>query len=118
MTGQDVLVVDDNAVTRDLLAMILGGEGFLVESCSNGISAIELAKERSFQIYVIDYSMPGIKGDEVTSEVRKLHPDSFIIGYSIEQKETRFLEAGADKFIIKDHLTNELVQSIKFRKPL
>lgn len=118
MTGQDVLVIDDNAVTRDTVAMILEGEGFSVQSCSSGNSAIDLAKERAFDVYVIDYSMPGIKGDEVTAEVRKLHPGSFIIGYSIEQKETQFLEAGADKFIIKDHLTSELVQSIKLRNPV
>ncbi len=117
MTRQNVLVIDDNAVTRDTLKMILEAEGFTVERCSSGSDAIDLAKERSFRIYVIDYSMPGIKGDAVTAEVRKLHPGSFIIGYSIEQKETQFLDAGADKFIIKDQLMSELIQSIKLRMP-
>jgi DNA-binding response OmpR family regulator len=47
--------------------------------------------------------------------VRKMNPGSFIIGYSMEPKEIAFLNAGADKFIIKDHLMKELIQSLKDR---
>jgi two-component system response regulator ResD len=114
----EVLVIDDNKTTRDILKMMLGDERFIVSSCASGPSALDLAKEKQFEIFVVDYSMPEMKGNVVTQELRKLWPDSFIIGYSIELKEEVFLAAGADKFIIKDHLDKELIPLIKERKHL
>ncbi len=116
MNQKEVLVIDDNQVTRDALKMILEEEGFIVNGCASGRSALDLTKEKSFGIYLIDYRMPEMNGDAVTAELRKLHPDSFIIGFSIEHKEQNFLAAGADKFIIKDRLGKELIQLIKERR--
>lgn len=116
MTVGDVLVVDDNELTRVTLTQLLKEEGFTVDSCASGRSALDLTIRKPFQIFVIDYSMPEMKGDAVTAEVRKLHPSSFIIGFSFEPKESAFLEAGADKFLLKEYLLNDLVGLIKERR--
>jgi CheY-like chemotaxis protein len=113
---EEVLVIDDNQVMRDALRMILEDEGLTVNSCASGRHALDLTKEKRFGIYLIDYHMPEMNGDAVTAELRNLHPDSFIIGFSLEHKEQAFLAAGADKFIIKDQLDKELIQFIKERK--
>lgn len=113
VTNEDILIVDDNGLTRDSLALLLDGQGFSVDDCPDGISALNLSKKKGFHVYVIDYNMPELKGDEVTSQLRKLRPDAFIIGYSIESKQQAFLSAGADKFITKDNLIIELIPSIK-----
>lgn len=113
MTKKDILIVDDNRMTRDTLALLLDGEGLSVHTCADGISAVHLSEKKRYQVYVIDYNMPGLKGDAVASQLRKLHPHSFMIGYSIESKKQAFLAAGADQFIVKDDLINELIPSIK-----
>ena len=115
MKQEEILVIDDNQMTRDVLKQLLDDENYIVSSCPNGMSAIELIKEKPFEIFIIDYSMPEMPGDAVTAEVRKLCPDAFIIGFSFEHKELIFLAAGADKFIIKDELHAKLINAIKER---
>ncbi len=113
VTNQDVLVIDDNEMTRDVLILLLEEEGFSVNGCADGMSALDLAKQKLFKVFVVDYRMPRTNGDEVASLLRKLSPESFIIGYSVESKEQEFLSAGADKFILKDRLLAELLPSIR-----
>ncbi len=117
MKKEEVLVIDDNETTIDIVKIILEEEGYTVSSCPNGKSALQLTENKSFGIYIVDYSLSEqMKGDAVTAELRKLFPNSFIIGCSIEPKEKIFLAAGADKFLIKYRLHKELIQLIKERK--
>ncbi len=113
VTKYEVLVIDDNEMTRDVLILLLEDEGFSVNGCADGISALDLAKQKPFKVFLVDYRMPRTNGDEVASLLRKLSPESFIIGYSVESKEQEFLSAGADKFILKDRLLAELLPSIR-----
>jgi CheY-like chemotaxis protein len=113
VNAKEVLIIDDNQTVRDSLMKVLESEGFIVNSCASGSSALDLAKEKRFGAYLVDYHMPGMKGDAVTAELRKLHPDAFIVGFSLENKEQAFLAAGANKFINKDRLDEGLIQLIK-----
>ncbi len=113
MRKEEVLVIDDNQMTRDTIKLLLEDQGFSVEGCPNGKSALDLTKRKNFAIYLIDYRMPGMKGDAVAAIIRKLSPDAYIIGFSLESKEQAFLEAGADKFIIKEHFDKKLIPLIK-----
>jgi CheY-like chemotaxis protein len=110
---EDVLIIDDNSGMRHVLTVLLEDEGFSAASCPDGAAALDLAKKQHFKIYIIDYRLPEMMGDAIAAELRKMHPDSFIIGYSIENKEEPFLKAGVDKFIVKDDLINQLIPSIK-----
>ncbi len=109
---KQILVVDDNEMIQSALALILSANGFAVEVCSNGSYALTLSKKRPFELYIVDYRLPDMKGDFVTAEIRKSQPDSIIIGSSVETEEQAFLAAGADKFILKENLTTELLKSI------
>jgi CheY-like chemotaxis protein len=113
MRKEEVLVIDDNQMTRDTIMLLLEDQGFSVQGCANGKSAIDLSKRKNFAIYLIDYRMPGMKGDAVAAMIRKLSPEAYIIGFSLESKEQAFLEAGANKFIIKDHFDKKLIPLIK-----
>ncbi len=108
----DVLVVDDNQTIRWGLTVLLEEEGFTVETCPCGRSALELAGKRAFNVYLVDYWLPEMKGVAVTTELRKAHPSAAIIGCSIESKEQAFLSAGADAFILKENLSVDLLPSI------
>lgn len=113
VAGEDVLIIDDNAGMRHVLTFMLEDEGFSVASCPDGKTALDLAKNRPFKVYIIDFRLPEMRGDAIAAELRKMYPDTFMIGYSIENKEQSFLQAGVDKFIIKDDLINQLIPSIK-----
>ncbi len=108
-----VLVVDDNRTTREILQAVLKSEGIRSDSSESGTAALEAAGIQQYDVFLVDYRMPKMTGDELTRSLRKAYPNSYIIGYSIESKDQAFLAAGADVFIIKDHLTEKIVPLIK-----
>ncbi len=115
--GKDsVLIVDDNQVTRDTLKALVEASGLPADTCEDGKSALGLARESRHAVYLIDYRMPEMTGDEVTAKLRALRPDAFIIGFSFEAREQAFLDAGANVFLDKAHILNDLIHIIQTRR--
>jgi CheY-like chemotaxis protein len=113
MITAEVLVVDDNKRMSEILKTLLETEGYAVTCCADGQSAIDKAKEKDFNVFLIDYRMPAMNGAEAVAVLRRLHPGKRIIGFSIENKEQDFLAAGADLFIRKDRLFSRLVEELQ-----
>lgn len=113
-----VMVIDDNEAMRFALKMLLEDEGFTAFCCSEGRTALAVTAHMKFEVYVIDYRMPEKTGLEIAAELRKIHPEAFIIGVSVEPKESEFLTAGADTFIMKSKLIEVLIRLIRARKLL
>jgi CheY-like chemotaxis protein len=109
MSVKAVLVIDNDKRTRESLRMLMELEGFIVDCCDSGFSAQERLQEMRFDVILIDYQMPETVGTEVTRSVRGLCPDAFIIGMSIENKSLEFMHAGADGFINKERLVQDLL---------
>jgi CheY-like chemotaxis protein len=65
-----VLVVEDDAWIRSLLADLLPAEGYLVEEASNGPTAIHLAQENHPDVILLDLAMPGMSGLDVWRELK------------------------------------------------
>ena len=107
-TEKKILIIDDNELTLNILKIHLEHHGFKVATCPSAVSALALAQGSPFGIYIVDYRLPGKRGDSVTAAIRKMQPSAVIIGYCIEAKEQAFLSAGADKFILKEKLMTEL----------
>jgi len=82
--GKTVLVVDDNASIRKLLAAAFLSDGF--KKCgeaANGKEAIELAERLKPDVVTLDFSMPGLSGLDVGSALRKLFPKLPIILFTL-----------------------------------
>jgi two-component system nitrogen regulation response regulator NtrX len=77
-----VLIVDDEANIREVLAGILGYSGYTFRACSDGPSAIEAVSEGSFDVVLLDIKMPGMDGIEVLRRVRGMDPDLPVIMFS------------------------------------
>lgn len=60
-----ILVVDDEPEIRELLALTLAAEGWLVEEAKSGPDALERCRRETFDIVVVDYLMPGMNGLDV-----------------------------------------------------
>jgi two-component system chemotaxis response regulator CheY len=82
--GKTVLVVDDNAAIRKMLASAFLSDGF--KTCGeaeNGKEAVKLAKQIKPDVITLDLSMPLMNGITAASELRKLFPTTPIILFTL-----------------------------------
>jgi len=108
-----VIVADDHAIVRTGIRHVLESEpGFLVVGeAANGAEAIELARSLTPDVAVLDISMPGTSGLQVTQELRRLAPDTRVLILSMHDNTEYVLEsvrAGAHGYILKDTAATEL----------
>ena len=104
------LVVDDSYETREYMTQILDNFGIRSETASDGFDALDkinlaLKKGDRYNIFFIDWAMPGINGIETTKRIRKLMNDhSFVIMISAtawNEIESEAADAGIYSFIAK-----------------
>jgi two-component system, chemotaxis family, chemotaxis protein CheY len=82
--GKTVLVVDDNAAVRKMIAGAFLSDGF--KTCGeaeNGKEGLDLAKELHPDLVTLDLSMPVMNGLETATELRKLYPKTPIILFTL-----------------------------------
>ena len=101
-----VLVVDDNAPNRRLLAARLNAEYFDVLTASNGPEAIGICEKTQCDIVLLDVMMPDMDGFEVCRRLRSLNVTAhlpIVMVTALDQPSdlVRGLEAGADDFLTK-----------------
>lgn len=65
-----ILVVDDNALNRDMLSRRLIRRGYRVESAEDGVKALERLSVESFDLVLLDWMMPGLSGIDVLRRIR------------------------------------------------
>jgi DNA-binding response OmpR family regulator len=113
-----VLVADDDADIRDLVAFKLEQAGFEVISVEDGRTALEQAQARRPTLAVLDVSMPAMSGIDVC---RMLRADPATAGILIIMLTARVQEqdveggfsAGADEYLTKPFSPRELVSRIQ-----
>jgi len=74
-----ILVVDDEPYVCDALKMLLTLDGHEVVTANAGPEALDLYNQGRFDLVITDYSMPGMKGDELAAAVKSRNPDQRII---------------------------------------
>ncbi|MGH3915296.1 MAG: response regulator [Pseudonocardiaceae bacterium] len=112
-----VLVVDDDAVYRRVVAHILESEGHRVTMASHGREGVELCAREAFDIVLLDLGMPGMDGYEVCRALRaepstRTLPIVIISAEGAEEKMSA-LEAGADDFLRKTFDRGELLARVR-----
>jgi len=110
----NVLIADDDVVSRRLLQVSLGQAGYQVETAANGAEALRALQESDrHRLAVLDWMMPEMDGVEVCRAVRKLAREPYIYIILLTAKERQNdivegLEAGADDYITKPFDLHEL----------
>ncbi len=74
-----VLVVEDDALVRDLLVEYLKGDGHTVGTAANGREGLERFYSGSFDVIVTDLSMPKMSGDQLAKAIKKIAPEKPVI---------------------------------------
>ena len=70
--SKSILVVDDTRSMRKMVAAVLQGAGYEVAEAGDGVEALELARERVFDLVVTDHNMPRMDGVTLVRELRSL----------------------------------------------
>ena len=111
--GKTVLVVDDNAEIRKMLASAFLADGF--KACGeaeNGKEAIKLAKQINPDVITLDLSMPVMNGITAASELRRVFPDTPIILFTLygdSVSKAAASEAGVSLVLQKTVPLSELI---------
>ncbi len=111
-----VLIVEDDSLTRDGLAELLGQEGYEIAVAENGESALSKFSEVQPDFVCLDVMMPKMSGYEVCRHIRQLDdqvPIIFISAKSEEIDKVVGLELGADDFIVKPFGVKEVLARIR-----
>ncbi len=69
-----ILLVDDNAVVRDMLVDLVGSLGYVADAASGGTEALALFDRNRYDIVLTDLLMPGMSGWELLAAVRQRAP--------------------------------------------
>jgi CheY-like chemotaxis protein len=72
--GWRVLLVDDEVSATEVLALVLGGEGFEVTAAADARQALERLAEARPQLVITDFMMPGMNGAELVAKIRQADP--------------------------------------------
>jgi two-component system, cell cycle response regulator DivK len=113
-----ILVVDDNLDAREMYSMYLEYEGFRVLEAENGEQAVEKTREALPSLVLMDASMPRMDGWDA---VRLLKNDPktrgipilMLTGHAYDEHRTRAAEVGADGFLAKPVLPDDLAREVR-----
>ena len=113
-----VLIADDHAIVRRGLRQILAEEFSRLEvgEARNAQEALRLARERDWEIIVLDISMPGRSGVEVLKELKQVCPKTPVLiltGHPEEQYAIRVLRAGAAGYMNKETAPDHLIAAVR-----
>ncbi|MFN2297961.1 MAG: response regulator [Anaerolineales bacterium] len=120
MRPLNVFVVDDDRDFAESLADILIGAGHNVELCSDGETAVQIFREREFDITFMDVKLPGKNGVESFLEIRAIRPQARVVmmtAYSVEQLVAQAVEQGALGVLRKPFDIDRMLAMLEDVKP-
>ncbi|MCC7008234.1 MAG: sigma-54-dependent Fis family transcriptional regulator [Acidobacteria bacterium] len=110
-----LLLVDDEAAFRDVIAERLGEHGFIVEQANTGEEALAKLAEFAFGILVTDLRLPGVNGRQVLEDALERYPDIIAIvvtGFGTVREAVEITRRGAEGFITKPFQFEELLHEV------
>ena len=113
-----LLVVEDDKGLQKYLKELLLDNGYAVHTASDGIAALEYFKHAEPDLMVLDLGLPNMGGEAVCQEVRKKYKDLPIIILTAKDSITDIVQGlnlGADDYITKPFVADELLARIKAR---
>ena len=113
-----VLIADDHAIVRHGLKQILAETDDLIVAgeAETGFQAIKMARQDTFDVILLDISLPDRNGIEVLSQIKKTHPRLAVLMLSMHTEHEfaiRALKAGASGYLNKQSAPVQLVTAIR-----
>lgn len=112
---QKILISDDEARIRDILKEYLDFEGFSYDEAEDGVQAVNMVKESSYDLVILDIMMPKVDGFTALREIRKFSsvPVIMLSARGEEYDKLFGFEMGVDDYITKPFSPKEVMARIK-----
>jgi two-component system cell cycle sensor histidine kinase/response regulator CckA len=116
-SGELVLLVDDEDAVREIIGATLEAHGYRVVTATDGIEGLKIFREKAADIHLVltDINMPGMNGDAMIREIRRLNPSVGVIATSGSGPEAwkamRSIERSVT--LLKPYTTQELLEAMK-----
>jgi len=113
-----VLIADDHAIVRKGLRQILEETVDIVvaDEAGNATDVIDLIRHNSYDVLVLDISMPDNTGLDLLKQIKSDHPDQPVLILSMhpeQQYAVRVIKAGASGYLTKESAPEQLIQAIR-----
>jgi DNA-binding response OmpR family regulator len=110
-----ILSTEDDADTRDLIVLMLNANNCDVVTSPSSTESLHLARSQRFDLYLLDYWMPGYSGIELCKELRRFDSKTPILFYSAavydnDKKEAQ--ESGAQGYLTKPAHGDALITEV------
>ena len=115
MSGEKILVVDDEPSIREIVSLYLKRSGYEVTTAADGQAAVVALARQPFDLVVLDLMLPQIDGLEITRRLRTTSetPIIMLTARSAEIDRILGLEMGADDYVTKPFSPQELVSRVR-----
>jgi len=113
--GLHLMIVEDNKINQVITKKMLSKKDITSDIASNGMEAIDLAKNNDYDAILMDIHMPGISGEEATIEIRKFDKTTPIIALtaiSLDDSLESFYAAGCNDVVTKPFKPEVFYQKI------
>jgi len=100
----NILIVDDNVSLCKTMSFVLGRKGYAVATARDGPEAIEMVRERPFDMIFMDIKMPLMDGVETYRRIKQIRPKAVVMmmtAYAVEDLVQQALEEGAYGIVYK-----------------
>jgi DNA-binding NtrC family response regulator len=100
----NILIIDDDAAVRAASERALSGEGYLTRTAASGERGLQLAREESFDVALVDLHMPGLGGMDVLRKLKAENPNTSVIvitGHATVESAVEAMRLGAFDFLPK-----------------
>jgi CheY-like chemotaxis protein len=113
-----ILIADDYDDNRELLRLILAGDGYTIFEARDGHEALDIARNESPHLALVDLSMPTLDGWGLLKELRadartSTIPCVAVTAFAGDQDRQRALGAGFDAYLSKPFKSRELLELIR-----
>jgi two-component system cell cycle response regulator DivK len=113
-----ILVVEDNDLNRRLFCDVLKSQGFVVEPCADGESALDRAREFVPNLIIMDIQLPNVSGLDLIEAAKKdptlrLIPVLAVTAYAGKGDEERIRDAGAEGYLAKPVSIGPFMQAVR-----
>lgn len=114
--AEKMLIIDDEEIVLKSCRKIFEAEGFEVVTTANPQEGLKLVSEKSFDVILCDWMMPGFDGMDVVEEIDKASPNSAVVmisGYPSVGRATEAMKRGAMDYLPKPFRPEEIIEVVK-----
>jgi CheY-like chemotaxis protein len=112
----NILVVDDEQEIRELVSELLEAKGYRALTACDGVDALSRMETETFDLFIIDMSMPNMDGMTLLKEIKKIQPLAVVIvltGFSSIEGAVNAVQSGAYQYLAKPIQSKDLYEIVE-----